>query len=135
MSPRTKLILVLIPALIAAVGFWLEGGGVLPSNVDSPFPADGWYLLAAHESQDNGAVAVASKAESLRKVAELEIRTLDYDKVPPEPWHAALKHAESKSGGQPYYVARHGRKAVEGPLTGDAKAMLATLSQAVEATK
>lgn len=136
MSSKTKLILVLIPAIIAIVGFFFEGGGnILPVNVDSPFPADGWYLLVSAETSDMTGVEPAASAESIRSVPGLDRRVLDYDKVPPEPWNTALQHAKTKSGGKPYYVARHGNKAVEGPLTGEPSTMLTALTAAIEATR
>ena len=109
-----------------------DGGGILAPPVESPFPADGYWLLAAAESSESSGVEVTTNAEFFRAEPGLDRRTLDYDRVGlAEPWQAALDWAKGKSGGRPYYVLRKGSKASEGPLPDGLDAQLSTLTEAI----
>lgn len=108
-----------------------------PVAVDSPFPADGWYLLVAGESQDLTGIDVSANAESIRTLPGLNRRVLDYDKIDlePEPWKSALAHAKQASGGTPYYVMRHGNAASEGKLPAGIPEQYDVLTKALEGAK
>ena len=99
--------------------------------VESPFPVDGFYLLLASQADDKPPLQVVRNAQSVRNEPNLLSAWKDYDQRPEQPWGKALEWAQQKSGGQPYYVARHGNKASEGPLTGNAKEMLATVVEVI----
>lgn len=109
---------------------------VPPKPVDSPFPADGFFLFVGSESADLTGVELVANAESVRNISGLVPMWNDYDRNDlPAPWQAALDWAEKKSNGKPYFVARHGNKAAEGPLTGSLDDQLKTLTTALEGLK
>lgn len=122
------------------LALYLKGGGGLPvlTPVESPFPADGFYLLVGAESSDLTGAEMAANTEAIRKTPGLVRQVLDYSRIDsdrpplPSPWMDALKWARDKSQGSPYYVVRNGSKASEGPLTGSPSEMLATLTAALE---
>lgn len=104
-----------------------------PTPADSPFPAEGFWLLVGSQSHELDGTAVIANSEAIRKEPGLESRWQDYDQSDLEaPWQAALDHAQSKSGGKPYYVARHGNKTAEGELTGSVEDKHKVLVDAVE---
>lgn len=107
-----------------------------PKPVESPFPADGFWLFVGSESEDMSGAEVVINAEVIRKEQGLAKMWQDYDRTGLEkPWQDALDWAEKKSGGKPYFVARHGNKAKEGTLTGSLDDQLKTLTDAMEALR
>lgn len=103
-----------------------------PAPVESPFPADGFWLFVGSESEDQSGAEVVVNAEAIRKEPGLAKMWQDYDRSDLEkPWQDALDWAEKKSNGKPYFVARHGNKAKEGLLTGNLDAQLKTLTDAM----
>lgn len=104
-----------------------------PAPTDSPFPAEGFFLLVAGNSSELDGTAVVAKSDAIRKEPGLESRWADYaDPDTLEPWHSAIAWAKAKSGGKPYYVGRKGNKVAHGPLAGSVEEMHATLTKAME---
>lgn len=124
-------VLLVLLALCLAVTL-RGGGGILPVNVESPFPADGFYLLVAAESSQMSGAEMAANAKTVRDEPGLQRKVLDYDRRGVgEPWATALEWAREKSGGEPYYVLRRAGKASEGLLAGEPVEQLATLTAAI----
>lgn len=102
-----------------------------PEPIDSPFPAEGFWLLVASQGDDIAKQITA--AEDIRNAQGLEPRWHDYDQSGlEEPWQRALEWAEKRSGGEPYFVLRNGNRAAAGALSGDLAAMHAAVLEAVE---
>lgn len=124
----------IISAISGVVFFILLNGGVsLPlAPVESPFPAEGRWLLVAHKAgKMSGGLAVGAISEP-----GLNRRTLDFNQDDQEsPWTEALAWARERSNGETYFVFRDGRTAKEGPLTGSVLEMDATLRAAMESAR
>lgn len=140
MTPASRLA---VAFAVVAVAYAAQQRGcvsIVAPAVESPFPATGAYLLIAGESSHLTGIEVAANVEAVRKAA-VSRQVLDYSRIEterpslPEPWQAALVYAKSKSGGKPYYVARNGGKASEGPLEGGVASMASVLTTAVEGLK
>lgn len=133
MTPQQRNDLGLALSVAVLVALLAGGGEVLPlTPVDSPFPSEGLWLLVASESGNLSGAEAAANAESVRNFPGLNRRVLDFDQKPTEePWQTALAWAKERSGGSPYYVMRHGRRAKEGTLDGSLDEMLQTLNAAL----
>jgi hypothetical protein len=105
---------------------------VLPGPaVDSPFPAEGSWLLVGAESSDLTGAEVAANAKDIR-TAVTNRRLVDFDRPAGEsPWDAAQERAKTKGAGKPFFIYRSGSAASEGPLTGSVTDQHATLQKAV----
>ena len=117
-------------ALSSLIGFLLAfaiTNGELPNpiqpKVESPFPAEGSWLLLAADASDLSGVLMVGNAADLEAFENKRI--LDFDDVndEPEPWPTALKQAEEKGGRKPYFFARKGNKAAEGLVNEDVEKM------------
>lgn len=102
-----------------------------PQPIESPFPAEGFWLLVASQGADQAKLLVATN--DIDDWPGLESRWHDYDQGGlPEPWSTALSWCAARSGEQPYYILRHGNKASEGPLTGSLQDWHDTVLKAVK---
>lgn len=110
---------VLLPVLAFLLAFVFFGDGSNPlAPIDSPFPAEGRWMLIAHQSQDDAAVRNVSQAGYLRKFFGENLTVVDGD-VPPKtsPAREAFQHLRDKHPSGPAFVARIGSRAIAERLT------------------
>ena len=133
MQPIDRVLIPLILGLLIAAFAGDEINLPVITPVESPFPADNgpWLLLAAEANELTGVLGVGN-AKSLHDAVPVNRRVLDYSETDePAPWIEALSHAETKGGGQAYFVYRDGNRAAEGVLAGSLKTQLDTIKQAL----
>lgn len=132
-NPLVLGVLAFLLAIAAQKREWLPDW--LPSPIpapaiDSPFPAEGSWLLVAGESGDLTGIEAAGNAKDIRTAVKNR-KILDFDQQAEAPWNAAQDRAKSLGAGKPFFVYRSGSAASEGPLTGGVNNMHATLQKAV----